>query len=152
MFKHPAIQAMAEATAFKNVLADAIQHPEWFDDAPPPSDDDTTAHKPQFSAVFLNLLICAVRATFLSLFAISQTLLSCAALSASGPAVIGSKRTSCAKFTTANLYRTSRRSVTGKNTPQTPLCLLGMAQPVRSRRHTSHAHSKSRSPKTDGKL
>ncbi|KAJ7315490.1 hypothetical protein DFH08DRAFT_820421 [Mycena albidolilacea] len=61
MFKHPAIQAMAEATVFKNVLADAIQHPEWFDDAPPPPDDDTAAHKPQFSAVFLNLLICALR-------------------------------------------------------------------------------------------
>ncbi|KAJ6548346.1 hypothetical protein B0H19DRAFT_1265181 [Mycena capillaripes] len=61
MFNHPAIQAMAEATAFKNVLADVIQHPEWFDDAPSPTDDDTTAHKPQFSAVFLNLLICALR-------------------------------------------------------------------------------------------
>ncbi|KAJ7821868.1 hypothetical protein B0H14DRAFT_3146549 [Mycena olivaceomarginata] len=61
MFKHPAIQAMAEATVFKNVLADAIQHPEWFDDAPPPLDDDTAAHKPQFSAVFLNLLLCALR-------------------------------------------------------------------------------------------
>jgi hypothetical protein len=152
MFKHPAIQAMAEATVFKNVLADAIQHPEWFDDAPPPPDDDTAAHKPQFSAVFLNLLICAVRTTFLSLFAISQTLFSCAALSASGPVVIGSKRASRAKFTTATSYRTSRRSVIGKNTPQTPLCLLGMARPVRSRHHTSRAHSKSPLPKPHGKL
>ncbi|KAJ7834441.1 hypothetical protein B0H14DRAFT_3709353 [Mycena olivaceomarginata] len=53
--------AMAEATVFKNVLADVIQHPEWFDDAPPPPDDDTAGHKPQFSAVFLILLICALR-------------------------------------------------------------------------------------------
>ncbi|KAJ7823433.1 hypothetical protein B0H14DRAFT_2597932 [Mycena olivaceomarginata] len=53
--------AMAEATVFKNMLSDAIQHPEWFDDAPPPPDNDTTGHKPQFSAVFLILLICVLR-------------------------------------------------------------------------------------------
>ncbi|KAJ7882419.1 hypothetical protein B0H14DRAFT_2565403 [Mycena olivaceomarginata] len=63
MYKHPAIQAMAEATVFKNVLADGVQHPDWFDDAPATPDDDPTQppHKPQFSAVPLNVLICALR-------------------------------------------------------------------------------------------
>jgi hypothetical protein len=40
MYKHPAIQAMANATVFKNLLADAVQYPELFDDAPQPLDDD----------------------------------------------------------------------------------------------------------------
>ncbi|KAJ7661874.1 hypothetical protein B0H14DRAFT_3076924, partial [Mycena olivaceomarginata] len=41
MYKHPAIQAMTKATVFKNLLANAVQYPELFDDsAPQPLDDD----------------------------------------------------------------------------------------------------------------
>ncbi|KAF8153696.1 hypothetical protein K438DRAFT_362592 [Mycena galopus ATCC 62051] len=63
MNKHPAIQAMAKATVFKNVLADGIQHPDWFDDALATPDDDPTqpSHKPQFSAIPLNLFLSALR-------------------------------------------------------------------------------------------
>ncbi|KAJ7699459.1 hypothetical protein B0H14DRAFT_3652965 [Mycena olivaceomarginata] len=65
MYKHPAIQAMAEATVFKNLLADAVQYPELFDDAPQPLDEDPAPsqppHKPQFSAVAITVFISALR-------------------------------------------------------------------------------------------
>ncbi|KAJ7850168.1 hypothetical protein B0H14DRAFT_2763922 [Mycena olivaceomarginata] len=66
MYKHPAIQAMTEATVFKNLLANAVQYPELFDDAPQPLDDDPAPNqpprKPQFLAVAITVFISVVRA------------------------------------------------------------------------------------------
>ncbi|KAJ7158445.1 hypothetical protein C8R46DRAFT_1224408 [Mycena filopes] len=62
MYKHPAIQAMAELTVFKNLLSHAIQYPRSFDDAPLPVDgDEVSAHKPRFNAVTLLVMILALR-------------------------------------------------------------------------------------------
>ncbi|KAJ7702128.1 hypothetical protein B0H16DRAFT_1832099 [Mycena metata] len=61
MYKHPAIQAMAECTVFKNILSLAVQYPDWFDEAPLP-EGDAISHKPRFSAVTLNVMILALRA------------------------------------------------------------------------------------------
>ncbi|KAF8131265.1 hypothetical protein K438DRAFT_1788419 [Mycena galopus ATCC 62051] len=56
---------MAEATVFKSLLADAVQHPEWFDEAPQPLEDDPASgqlqHKPGFSAVTITVFIGALR-------------------------------------------------------------------------------------------
>ncbi|KAJ7857083.1 hypothetical protein B0H14DRAFT_3864800, partial [Mycena olivaceomarginata] len=66
MYKHPAIQAMTEATVFGDLLANAVQYPELFDDAPQPLDDDPAPNqpprKPQFLAVAITVFISVVRA------------------------------------------------------------------------------------------
>ncbi|KAJ7825855.1 hypothetical protein B0H14DRAFT_2819274 [Mycena olivaceomarginata] len=73
MYKHPAIQAMTEATVFKNLLANAVQYPELFNDVPQPLDDDPAPNqpprKPQFLVVAITVFISVVRALLEPLFA-----------------------------------------------------------------------------------
>ncbi|KAJ7834652.1 hypothetical protein B0H14DRAFT_2590801 [Mycena olivaceomarginata] len=64
MYKHPAIQAMAEATVFKNVLADGVQHPDWFDDGPGDArrrSHPATAQAPIFGRAAKFIHLCAAR-------------------------------------------------------------------------------------------